>query len=705
MAKLLMTQHAVESVELEYKDGRSDKVYRLQLIQDRQYQTPGYGWHVVAEFGRRGGTLQTQRWPGVLPCKENEARKLFEEKKSEKLAKGYTITGAAQDLTLRNGVPAPAPGGRKLPMHMLLNEVPDPTPYVKAPANKWWMQQKADGVRAFLIGSGYELAVTAESRTHLPVTVSKPVALAMAAIMRKHKLARLVLDGEMCGDVFYAFDLIEFSNGPVSQDLRVTSYSARWNELHRIAGEREGAIRLIPCWQTPEDKAKAFEVLQSQNFEGVVFKDPKATYQNGRPNSGGCALKYKFTATATVAVVAKAKEDGKRSVEMAVAGGTGSTGPGKVKVGGLWCSRIGTCTIPPNKDVPAQGTLIEVRYLYCVGSLVQAVYIGPRSDKRMPDTYDSLKFKQGEEPEPKVATPPAYDSWKDAADAQIAERPPIGAKLYRCDTCGVHLPLDTSNPRAAKLVRHYAIGNIECPQASGHSAIPANLTVLDDDGNERPVKQPPARLVNPPVTVVAVDENGAHEDTGATQALRDYWSGSITAQVAKPVCLCGHPDLRHRRRGPQGEGYCMSCACEMYEPADTGDMNRLDAPPEAAMNVLLDDPKKPAVDFDKLTLTFDRTAGIFVRIQATGYTVRFGRAGFIDGPCDSVLEGMREVARFFDGIEHTASATARLRAAVPAVKEWLERHARELYGIDLADEAAPTVPVFVGYSQMALAFA
>jgi bifunctional non-homologous end joining protein LigD len=43
---------------------------------------------------------------------------------------------------------------------------------------------------------------------------------------------------------------------------------------------------------------------------------------------------------------------------------------------------VGNVTIPPNKDVPAVGSVIEVRYLYAYegGSLYQPTYKGVRDD-------------------------------------------------------------------------------------------------------------------------------------------------------------------------------------------------------------------------------------------------------------------------------------------------------------------------------------
>jgi bifunctional non-homologous end joining protein LigD len=60
-------------------------------------------------------------------------------------------------------------------------------------------------------------------------------------------------------------------------------------------------------------------------------------------------------------------------------------------------TEVGSVTIPPNRNVPKVGQIIEVEYLYAHrgGSLTQAVYKGVREDVDA-DSADSLHYK-GEE--------------------------------------------------------------------------------------------------------------------------------------------------------------------------------------------------------------------------------------------------------------------------------------------------------------------
>ena len=57
---------------------------------------------------------------------------------------------------------------------------------------------------------------------------------------------------------------------------------------------------------------------------------------------------------------------------------------------------VGKVTIPPNRDTPEVGQVIEVRYLYFVGSLVQAVYLGQRFDIG-PEACTLAQFKRRQE--------------------------------------------------------------------------------------------------------------------------------------------------------------------------------------------------------------------------------------------------------------------------------------------------------------------
>jgi bifunctional non-homologous end joining protein LigD len=142
-----------------------------------------------------------------------------------------------------------------------------------------------------------------------------------------------------------------------------------------------GSIVSVETQKTPKEKQQMYERLKASGMEGIVFKKPSAPYTAGRPSSGGNQMKFKFYATASVIVTSINK---KRSVAVAVIAD-------KKRV------NVGNVTIPPNKEVPAVDSIIEVRYLYAYkgGNLYQPTYLGVRDDISFEDCLISqLKYKK-----------------------------------------------------------------------------------------------------------------------------------------------------------------------------------------------------------------------------------------------------------------------------------------------------------------------
>jgi bifunctional non-homologous end joining protein LigD len=150
-------------------------------------------------------------------------------------------------------------------------------------------------------------------------------------------------------------------------------------------GSATGAgMQIIRAFATESGKRKAFAEIQARKGEGVVFKLRDSVYVAGRPNSKGPQVKFKFTASATCAVLSQ--NGSKRSAGLGIRQGNSEQ----------WVP-IGNVTIPANFPIPAAGALVEVRYLYAYpgGALYQPVYLGPRTDQTLPDDVSALKFKQG----------------------------------------------------------------------------------------------------------------------------------------------------------------------------------------------------------------------------------------------------------------------------------------------------------------------
>lgn len=109
----------------------------------------------------------------------------------------------------------------------------------------------------------------------------------------------------------------------------------------------------------------------------------------------GAQLKWKFYSTASCRV---SGVNQKRSVKLAVldSGKWIEIGNVSARLDGKTWFNVGNATIPPDKSIPKEGDIIEVRYLYAFkgGALFQTTFIGPRNDVQLSEcTMDQLKFK------------------------------------------------------------------------------------------------------------------------------------------------------------------------------------------------------------------------------------------------------------------------------------------------------------------------
>jgi bifunctional non-homologous end joining protein LigD len=355
-----------QRITLYYRDGRSDKVYQVQLEPHQE------GYVVNFQFGRRGSTLQSGTKTSS-PVTYDKAANIYERLVAEKKGKGYTEgeNGTAyqtSDLVRRLSGLLP----------QLSNPVEEKQINDLIADDDWYMQVKKDGRRAMMRKTGD--VIEGINRMGLIVDMPNPIVQTVQQIA-----GDLILDGEAVGDIYWAFDLLQIGG----EDLRGGSVEERFDELAVLLDfASEGAVRLIPCATTAWEKRRLFERSKAEREEGVLFKRRKAPYVAGRPSSAGDHLKFKFTATATCKVLHP--NEGKRSVALAV---HHDPGDGFVEIGNV--------TIPANFGMPAVGSLVEVRYLYAYvnGSLYQPVYLGERNDVAAADFASSLKFKQGEDDE------------------------------------------------------------------------------------------------------------------------------------------------------------------------------------------------------------------------------------------------------------------------------------------------------------------
>lgn len=241
----------------------------------------------------------------------------------------------------------------------------------------WWMQQKLDGHRVMLVGGGPDAPPSTLTRNGTPYTRGLPAAL--RDVRLPGRPGQWVLDGELVGDVFYAFDV------PITRDTNMNyQLIDRYPELVsavRWIGHKN--VRLVPMARFQEDKVRLAETALREGYEGLVLKRRHSQYVNGGRTDDW--LKVKFVATVDC-VVLGVRDDGKDSVRLGLHGpSSGAFGTG-VKSRDVKLHDVGRASLigKEKNGTIAVGDVIEVRYLY-VGAgnrLYQPTILKKRTDKK-----------------------------------------------------------------------------------------------------------------------------------------------------------------------------------------------------------------------------------------------------------------------------------------------------------------------------------
>jgi bifunctional non-homologous end joining protein LigD len=320
------------------REGRSDKEYTVMLESD------GNGlYNVYGLWGPRGGSQQSARKnKEAIPLEE--AARMMGRLLGEKMAKGYRAGEA------RESAPAPEPGEAQFISPMLCTELSLAHIQSCITSRDMYAQPKHDGIRMQV--HRIDGRVSAFSRTGKPRLLPKEVAEAVRDCDAPHKV--LIVDCEFVENELFVFDMLRANGSLEGWPLR-----KRLDWMDRFIPEC-GPFRRTITAQTQEEKRIMYETLHREGGEGMVFKRANSLYSLTVAHEW---IKVKFVASATVKVLS---HNARRSVNMGLEDGTD----------------VGSVTIPPNRDIPPVGCLIEVRYLYARrgGCLIQPVYLGERDD-------------------------------------------------------------------------------------------------------------------------------------------------------------------------------------------------------------------------------------------------------------------------------------------------------------------------------------
>ena len=215
----------------------------------------------------------------------------------------------------------------------------------------WGLQEKMDGKHVIVRCAKGKVSVA--NKQGLETQIPPDIELGMA-----QSFDGFTFDGELIGGMFFVFDLLEVNNNSV-RDLT-------YRQRHKILlGLGFPACVRVVRLMTGAEKAAEFDRLLKSGAEGAVFKRLDARWSEGRPHSGGDMLKHKFVAT--LSAIVSDEQTGKNSFHSFVWDGDKKL-------------PLGRCTVPGGRPVPRPGTVVEIRYLYCVENLVQPCFLGIRDD-------------------------------------------------------------------------------------------------------------------------------------------------------------------------------------------------------------------------------------------------------------------------------------------------------------------------------------
>ena len=362
-----------KEVKLFFQEGNSDKVYYARIV-----PAGASVYDVVVQWGRRGSTLSQGKKAVKVPLEKAQAT--LDRLVKEKTNKGYeAMSGDKKPAEVAppvgEGSASKAGGVRKKVgrVAQLLNPVEIHEVERLLADDAVLAQQKLDGNRVLCHVEEGEVLPTNRSGQRTNVSAS-----VLSGLI--HLPPGTVVDGEVVGDVYWLFDVLQFAGRDVTAQSCFERFTLLSDEIEPGLSE---PVRVLESALTTKQKRGLYERLQQASAEGIVFKRKDAKYTPGRPSSGGTQLKCKFVSSADVVLV----ENAGNAYRMQVFDGGKAFDVGKVFSGTTNESRAEIdAALSKGKRLVA-----EVRYLYATddSQLFQPIFVRVRTDKKEKDCVRS----------------------------------------------------------------------------------------------------------------------------------------------------------------------------------------------------------------------------------------------------------------------------------------------------------------------------
>lgn len=377
-----MSVSCLSQVTLDYVGGGSDKVYVVQVQQHdlaagTEYVAMGY-------YGRRGSSLsKAEKYRGPSQASAQAAADRLEREKRGKgysdmtVAPGTRIAGMPSDAPVFGGASATAPSAPSMPKKTIVGILPmlamvaDETRAEELMSDPGYVTQcKYDGERVTV--SLRRSGIQAANRKGEARPLTGPAEAELKKLLALPDFSderETVLDGELMGDVYVAYDLVTLRDN----DMKKRSFDERYAALEELLADNLGL--LAPTAWTEDEKRAMLARAHKEGWEGIMYRNVDADYVTGRsPN----LLKHKLWATCTCRVLTA---NAQRSIQVALRDEKGDE------------VFVGNVTVPVNQDIPEPDDLVEVRYLYAMdgGSLYQPTLLGVRTDLDEADLRSTLR--------------------------------------------------------------------------------------------------------------------------------------------------------------------------------------------------------------------------------------------------------------------------------------------------------------------------